>query len=177
MTSWIFGPKTCLPRGAEWPFICLDRAGAGSQPLFRFKSKKTSNFVVLGFPVGNIFVYFSARLYCKFELGGCHWMTCWRWEDDVFTWVAETPAGSEVTLHLNMTQILLWILHQQQHMNILMHTVERPVWGAWRKLLVAVTGHFGDAGLYWGPWPKFQSVNSVYHFSIATYALTKEMSL
>ena len=125
--------------------------------------------------------------FCAF-FASLFWMIFWKLElgdaskddlleDDVFTWVGETAAGSEVTLHLNMTQILLWILHQQQHMNILMHTVERPVWGAWRKLLVAVTGHFGDAGLYWGPWPKFQSVNSVYHFSIATYALTKEMSL
>ena len=90
-------------------------------------------------------------------------------EDDVFTWVWETAAGSGVTLRLPCAP-----KHHHHHTSArfpLSHTttcvppytlvpghpvnccpsVTKPFWWRW-----------------WGPWPKYQSVKSVYQFSIGT---------
>ena len=87
-------------------------------------------------------------------------------EDDVFTWVWETAAGSEVTLrlpcapkHHHHTSARFPLSHTTTcvppytlvpgHPVNCCPSVTKPFWWRW-----------------WGPWPKSQSVKSVYQFSI-----------
>ena len=78
----------------------------------------------------------------KFELGDAGVDDLLRLEDDVFTWVGETAAGSEVTLHL--ASLLRRILHQHQFINILVHTAVEVVghgvncWWLWLAILVTL---------------------------------------
>ena len=105
----------------------------------------------------------------KFELGDAGVDDLLRLEDDVFTWVGETAAGSEVTLHL--ASLLRRILHQHQFINILVHTAVEVVghgvncWWLWLAILVTVAE---DRDLNFSP--LAQSTNSQLRLFSFTWA-------